>query len=102
MDAHCTGLLEAERTSPRLRLRELETFCAVTNGSLDFSFLAVFASVEGCGLLLLSLFNQRHPARISEVLGDEILAPSIAPVMPGSRSRAIPRKANAFLCRSGV
>src|SRR2546429_597936 len=38
MEARCTGFLEAERTSPRLRLRELETFCAVMDGSLDFSF----------------------------------------------------------------
>jgi len=46
MEARCTGFLEAERTSPRLRLRELETFCAVMDGSLDFSF----SGVRGLGL----------------------------------------------------
>jgi len=55
--------------------------------SLDFSLSGLrvsLASMDKCELALLSLFKQSLLDGISQVLGDEILAPSAAAVTPSS------------------
>lgn len=38
-----------------------------------------------CELSLVSIFSQSHLGGISQVLGDEILAPSVALAVPGGK-----------------